>query len=183
MDKNKDRLLSKQEIRDWIGSCPSIYTKDRDPLFHAIVRADADLDGVITVDELMGLMDRSMAELGGTVNDPVPCRQLVSDKIMWGLIAYTVATVAWFLTACLRVFTVAEDQRALQYTTAVCWMAGAVAFFMIDMQAFANEAKRASITYQRVLADARGIVLKQQDHISLTIDVGPDSLLLQPRGA
>jgi hypothetical protein len=121
IDVNKDGKLSKQEVRDWIGCCPSIPAEDRDLLFHAIVRGDADQDGEITVDELMGLMQQAVEKLGG-ISDPVQWRVLAKDKIMWGTSVAIVGTLLWFTSSCLRAFTAVENQRALQYPTALCWM-------------------------------------------------------------
>jgi hypothetical protein len=111
------------------------------------------------MDELTGLMQRAVEGLGG-INDPAPWRQLATDKVMWGIGLYTLGIFSWFVSCCLRAFTDTEDQRSLQYTTALTWLVAGVTFFHMDMHAFSNEAKRASMTYQKVLADARGIVPK-----------------------
>jgi hypothetical protein len=48
IDVNHDGKLSKKEIRDWISSCPSVSVQNRNSLFQLIMRADTDLDGMIT---------------------------------------------------------------------------------------------------------------------------------------
>jgi hypothetical protein len=92
----------------------------------------------------------------GKANDLVSWRQLSGDISFWGLALFCVGILAWFITSYLRAFTEVEDQRWLQYTTAFTWSIGVIAFLRIDLQGFANDANRASLTYQKMLNDARG---------------------------
>jgi hypothetical protein len=109
----------------------------------------------------------------------VPWRQLTMDISFWGLILFIIGTLFWFISNYLRAFTMVEEQRWLQYTTVLTWTLGGLGFFRIDLQGFRNEANRASMTYQKVLADARGkadIVLGKVPKPSLQRRVSKDDI-------
>lgn len=147
------------------------------------MKADVDKDGEITVTELVDLMVKAEQELGSAGQDEhVPWRQLARDITFWGLVLFCVGTINWFVSNYLRGFTTVADSRWLQYTTALTWTIGGFAFIRIDLQEFTNAANRASMTYQKVLADARGsnIVLDTEVSAGKSAGTPPSGVLASP---